>query len=67
MALFDFGYKRNIRNELVNRGCEVIVVPADTTAEQIKEIAPDGIMFSNGPGDPSENTEVIKTSEKSLS
>ena len=60
MALFDFGYKRNIRNELVNRGCEVIVVPADTTAEQIKEIAPDGIMFSNGPGDPSENTEVIK-------
>lgn len=60
VALFDFGYKRNIRNELVNRGCEVIVVPANTTAEQIKEIAPDGIMFSNGPGDPSENTEVIK-------
>ncbi|MGN0621286.1 MAG: carbamoyl phosphate synthase small subunit [Porcipelethomonas sp.] len=59
VVLFDFGYKRNIRNELVNRGCEVIVVPADTTAEQVKEIAPDGIMFSNGPGDPSENTDVI--------
>jgi len=59
VALFDFGYKRNIRNELVNRGCEVIVVPADTTAEKIKEIAPDGIMFSNGPGDPSENVTVI--------
>lgn len=59
VVLFDFGYKRNIRNELVNRGCEVIVVPPETTAEKIKEIAPDGIMLSNGPGDPSENTEVI--------
>lgn len=60
VVLFDFGYKRNIRQELVKRGCEVIVVPADTTAEQVKEIAPDGIMFSNGPGDPAENTEVIE-------
>lgn len=60
VVLFDFGYKRNIRQELVKRGCEVIVVPADTTAEQVKEIAPDGIMFSNGPGDPSENTEIIE-------
>lgn len=60
VALFDFGYKRNIRQELVKRGCEVIVVPAETTAEQIKEIAPDGIMFSNGPGDPAENTDIIE-------
>ncbi len=60
VVLFDFGYKRNIRNELVNRGCEVIVVPADTTAEQIKEIAPNGIMFSNGPGDPAENKNIIE-------
>lgn len=59
VVLFDFGYKRNIRQELVKRDCEVIVVPAYTTAEQVKEIAPDGIMFSNGPGDPSENTEII--------
>ena len=58
--LFDFGYKRNIRQELVNRGCEVIVVPADTTAEAVKAVNPDGIMFSNGPGDPSENTEIIE-------
>ncbi len=60
VALFDFGYKRNIRNELVKRGCEVVVVPANTTANEIKKIAPDGIMFSNGPGDPSENTEIIE-------
>ena len=59
VVLFDFGYKRNIRRELVKRGCEVIVVPAYTTAEQVKEIAPDGIMFSNGPGDPAENVEII--------
>ena len=60
VMLFDFGYKRNIRQELVNRGCEVIVVPADTTAEAVKAVNPDGIMFSNGPGDPSENTEIIE-------
>lgn len=60
VVLFDFGYKRNIRQELVKRGCEVIVVPAETTAEQVKEINPDGIMFSNGPGDPAENVEIIE-------
>lgn len=60
VVLFDFGYKRNIRQELVNRGCEVVVVPAETTAEQVKEINPNGIMFSNGPGDPAENVEIIE-------
>ncbi len=59
VVLFDFGYKRNIRQELVKRGCEVIVVPADTTAEKVKELNPDGIMFSNGPGNPAENVEII--------
>lgn len=60
VVLFDFGYKRNIRQELIKRGCEVIVVPAYTNAEAVKEIAPDGIMFSNGPGDPAENVEIIE-------
>lgn len=60
VVLFDFGYKRNIRQELIKRGCEVIVVPANTTAEQVKEISPDGIMLSNGPGDPAENVEIIE-------
>lgn len=59
VVLFDFGYKRNIRQELVNRGCEVIVVPANTTAEEVKSFQPDGIMLSNGPGNPAENTEII--------
>ncbi len=60
VVLFDFGYKRNIREELVKRGCEVTVVPAYTTAEEIEKIFPDGIMFSNGPGNPAENTEIIE-------
>ena len=60
VVLFDFGYKRNIRKELVKRGCEVVVVPADTKADKVKELAPDGIMFSNGPGDPAENVEIIE-------
>ena len=60
VVLFDFGYKRNIRNELVNRNCEVIIVPANTTADEVKKLSPDGIMFSNGPGDPAENIEIIE-------
>lgn len=60
VLLLDFGYKRYIRKSLMNRGCEVIVVPASATAEEIAKIAPDGIMLSNGPGDPAENTDVIK-------
>ncbi|MCR4644869.1 MAG: carbamoyl phosphate synthase small subunit [Oscillospiraceae bacterium] len=60
VVLLDFGYKRYIRKSLMNRGCEVIVVPADATAEQIKSLDPDGIMLSNGPGDPAENTQIIE-------
>lgn len=59
VALLDFGYKRNIRQELLNRNCEVIVLPAHTTAKEIKALNPDGIMLSNGPGDPAENVEII--------
>ena len=64
VVLWDFGAKDNIRRELVKRGCEVIVVPSYTTAERIKELAPDGIMLSNGPGDPAENVEVIAELKK---
>ena len=60
VVLFDFGYKRNIRQELVKRNCEVIVVPACTTADEVSALHPDGIMLSNGPGDPAENTEIIQ-------
>lgn len=59
VVLFDYGYKRNIRRELLNRGCNIIVVPANTSADEIRELNPDGIMLSNGPGDPSEDQSVI--------
>lgn len=60
IALFDFGYKHHIRDELLERGCDVTVVPHNTTAEQVKAMQVDGIMLSNGPGDPAENPEVIQ-------
>ena len=60
VVLMDFGAKHN----LVKRGCNVTVVPAHTTAEQIKAMNPDGIMLSNGPGDPSDNTAIIAELKK---
>ncbi len=59
VVLMDYGYKFNIRRELVKRGCNVTVMPHDSSAEEIKALKPDGIMLSNGPGDPTENTEAI--------
>ncbi len=64
VVLYDFGYKRNIRRQLMKNDCNVTVVPAGTTAEQIKEMNPDGVMLSNGPGDPEENTEIIAELKK---
>ncbi len=64
VVLMDFGAKHNIGRELVKRGCNVTVVPADTTAEQIKNMNPDGIMLSNGPGDPSDNKNIIDELKK---
>lgn len=59
VVLWDFGAKGNISRELLRRGCEVIRVPFDATAEAIAALSPDGVMLSNGPGDPAENTGVI--------
>ncbi|EKU50401.1 carbamoyl phosphate synthase small subunit [Staphylococcus massiliensis] len=52
VVLLDFGKKENIVRELNARGCNVTVVPYDTTAETILNMSPDGVMLSNGPGDP---------------
>ena len=64
VALMDFGAKRNIARSLNERGCQVTVYPAQTTAEEILGDDPDGIMLSNGPGDPKECTEIIKEIKK---
>ncbi|MDE7294760.1 MAG: carbamoyl phosphate synthase small subunit [Oscillospiraceae bacterium] len=60
VALLDFGEKDNIRRELVKRGCNVTIVPAKTTAAELREMGAEGIMLSNGPGNPAENTEIIE-------
>lgn len=52
VVLVDFGAKSGIIRDLSKRGCDVVVVPQDATAEQIRRLAPDGILLSNGPGDP---------------
>jgi len=60
VALLDFGLKRNIVRELNDRGVQVVVCPCDTTAEEIKALDVNGIMLSNGPGDPAENVDIIE-------
>ena len=64
VALLDFGAKGNIARSLAQRGCEVTVYPALTKAEEIIQAAPDGIMLSNGPGDPKECTDIIAEIKK---
>lgn len=64
IAVWDFGAKDNITRELVKRGCYCIKVPASYTAEQIFALEPQGLMLTNGPGDPSENFEIIKNLKK---
>ncbi len=64
VALMDFGAKKNIAKSLNDRGCEVTVYPAWTTAEEIIASKPDGIMLSNGPGDPETCVEIIKEIKK---
>ena len=64
VALLDLGAKRNIARSLNERGCEVTVYPALTSAEEILGSNPDGIMLSNGPGDPKECTSIIEEIKK---
>ena len=60
VVLWDFGAKQNIIRELTRRGCQVTAVPAGSTAEEILEWKPDGVLLSNGPGDPEENPGVLR-------
>ncbi len=64
VALLDLGAKNNIAKSLNDRGCEVTVYPAHTSAEEIISSNPDGIMLSNGPGDPSVCTSIIEEIKK---
>ncbi len=60
VAVFDFGCKKNIILELIKRNCCVTVYPFSTAAEEILGAKPDGVLLTNGPGDPAENAETIE-------
>ena len=64
VALLDLGAKNNIAKSLNERGCEVTIYPAHTSAEEILASNPDGIMLSNGPGDPKTNVDIILNIKK---
>jgi len=66
VSLLDYGAKNNIIRELQKRGCDVTVLPADAPAEAILDSGADGVMLSNGPGDPAENVYQIEQIKKLL-
>ena len=66
LVAYDFGVKRNILRMLAERGCDVTVVPATTTAEQVLQLKPDGVFLSNGPGDPGPCTYAIEATQALL-
>lgn len=61
VVLIDFGAKANIGRSLIAQGCKVTTVPCDTTSEAILGLNPDGIMLSNGPGDPKDVMYAVET------
>lgn len=63
VVAYDFGAKRNILRMLVDRGCRLTVVPAETSAEEVLAMNPDGVFLSNGPGDPEPCTYAIEATK----
>lgn len=59
IVLMDFGYKKNILHSLTKRGCDVVIVPWNASAELIESYRPHGILLSNGPGNPKDVPEVL--------
>lgn len=66
VALMDYGMKKSIARSLCARGCQVVRLPCGATAEEVLSLRPDGVMLSNGPGDPAENTACIAEIRKLL-
>ena len=61
VVAFDFGIKYNILRNLAASGCRILVVPASTSAQSVRDLSPDGIFLSNGPGDPEPVTYAVST------
>ncbi len=64
VVAYDYGIKQNILRLLVDHHCEVYVVPAQTSAEDVLEMKPDGVFLSNGPGDPEPVTYAVENIQK---
>ncbi len=64
IVAFDFGVKTNSLREFAERGCKITVVPAETSADEVLKLQPNGIFLSNGPGDPSSMKEVVAEIKK---
>ncbi|GEK57333.1 carbamoyl phosphate synthase small subunit [Marinococcus halophilus] len=61
VVLMDYGAKHGITRNLLSRGCDVFVLPYNATAKEVLALNPDGVMLSNGPGDPEDVPEAVKT------
>lgn len=61
VVMVDYGMKHGLLRELIKRQCDIVVVPYDTTAEEILRLSPDGILLSNGPGNPKDIQDSIET------
>jgi carbamoyl-phosphate synthase small subunit len=66
VAVLDFGTKQNILRSLNSRGCDLYVFPCTATAEEVLAVNPDGILLTNGPGDPKDLPEVVENIKKLL-
>lgn len=64
IVLVDYGTKKSIARAILNRECQLIIVPADTKASEIMALKPDGLVLSNGPGDPRQCSYAIETVKK---
>src|SRR3546814_4832867 len=64
VVVYDFGLKRNMLRLLVDRDCRVTVVPAKTTAAEVFKLKPDGVLLSNGPGDPEPCSYAIRATRE---
>ncbi|MGH6629738.1 MAG: carbamoyl phosphate synthase small subunit, partial [Burkholderiales bacterium] len=62
--VYDFGVKRNILRSLVDAGCRLTVVPAQTSAADVLKLKPDGVLLSNGPGDPEPCSYAIEAAQQ---
>jgi carbamoyl-phosphate synthase small subunit len=64
VVAYDFGIKLNILRMLTREGCRVTVVPAETRADEVLALKPDGVFLSNGPGDPEPVDYAVKAIRK---